>query len=732
MARRLHKTLLDYLVIAISPALIIVLVDSLVLFLIEVFYRGNFQGRLRIRLHAVRDRRRADRPNLDRGRTRAGRAVRRSAGHRHPAGHQQVRRVSRALLASFSFFINCGLIALVWWSADKLTWDCTLIDEQEEDSGEGLLETVGLDRPDQAAVQREIAPAQAGTRPRRPPRGTNVPTSWWDRFVERRRRPHAPGVWVVYFSLAALPLFGIGQLFIPSRQSGGPAVCVPTSLRLHGQRTGAAAFDELSRPAPLSAAATAGNAAGDGQSLAGHRRGLDRRRDVRGDAPAAAQRRIRRSRSSPFHIGSPDQNALALRHRAAKASRRSSRTLASKPATTQSRTRRSRTSPARSTSADGKKSAKERRRNRRTTTARIAGSGKDQKESADKNWRKRRRQKVEESREISTASSQRSGEKQPADDQSQGKDGQVAPIGTPRRRGEAGGGFRHGRGETARETTARSAKAAASIGQLRRERRPAATVVLRTASLLRRAVQVDPLHRVGGACRAMPLWKNRAELLAALRDFRQMRWPTSGIGCSAEKPRAGRSGGRRGRQAKAVAAIRRFHRPVRGGHGRTLSAEGVGADTRSRPWRLGQETTASPGCPSRRRTSSPDRLASSVSSMADDARHLAELYCQVGLRPRHAVGGERRAAVASVAGDASGCASCRAGSRRDTNDGQNLAAARLATTPRISRDRRRIPRISAMLAGIRGARFSALPMLGASLWPALGLCLSVRVGTAPA
>ena len=46
MAKRLHKTLLDYLVIAISPAMIIVLVDSLVLFLIEVFYRGNFEGRL--------------------------------------------------------------------------------------------------------------------------------------------------------------------------------------------------------------------------------------------------------------------------------------------------------------------------------------------------------------------------------------------------------------------------------------------------------------------------------------------------------------------------------------------------------------------------------------------------------------------------------------------------------------------------------------------------------------
>jgi len=37
------QTLLDYLVIAISPAMIIVLVDSLALFLVEVFYRARMR-----------------------------------------------------------------------------------------------------------------------------------------------------------------------------------------------------------------------------------------------------------------------------------------------------------------------------------------------------------------------------------------------------------------------------------------------------------------------------------------------------------------------------------------------------------------------------------------------------------------------------------------------------------------------------------------------------------------
>jgi hypothetical protein len=39
---------------------------------------------------------------------------------------------------------------------------------------------------------------------------------WWERWFETDRRPHAPGVWVVYFSLAALPLFGFGGWFVPS------------------------------------------------------------------------------------------------------------------------------------------------------------------------------------------------------------------------------------------------------------------------------------------------------------------------------------------------------------------------------------------------------------------------------------------------------------------------------------------------------------------------------------
>jgi hypothetical protein len=44
MPNKPHKTAADYMVIALSPALIMALVGSLCFFLIEVFYRGKMAG----------------------------------------------------------------------------------------------------------------------------------------------------------------------------------------------------------------------------------------------------------------------------------------------------------------------------------------------------------------------------------------------------------------------------------------------------------------------------------------------------------------------------------------------------------------------------------------------------------------------------------------------------------------------------------------------------------------
>ena len=72
--------------------------------------RGLLPGQLpraaAIHLRPVRHRRGVDRPDLDRRGQGAGGAVRRSLGHRHPAGHQQVRGVPRGRWQSLSFLIN--------------------------------------------------------------------------------------------------------------------------------------------------------------------------------------------------------------------------------------------------------------------------------------------------------------------------------------------------------------------------------------------------------------------------------------------------------------------------------------------------------------------------------------------------------------------------------------------------------------------------------------------------
>src|SRR5258707_15758871 len=46
MSRRLQPTLIDYVVIAINPALIMVLIGSLIYFILEMCYQGQYPERL--------------------------------------------------------------------------------------------------------------------------------------------------------------------------------------------------------------------------------------------------------------------------------------------------------------------------------------------------------------------------------------------------------------------------------------------------------------------------------------------------------------------------------------------------------------------------------------------------------------------------------------------------------------------------------------------------------------
>jgi len=223
MVRRYQPTMADYAVVAISPALIITLVGSLVFFLLAVFYQGEFAARLHwVMACFVFAAVLISRIAIEEGFERASMF---GVALAIPVGIAANRfiEVSGTWVDQFGWIINWGLIALIWWCAHKLTWDCTVIDESEDSSGAGLLQTVGFESGDpQTPSQLPVAPATSpptdemdlelgGSTMRR-----NAPVGWWQQRIERQRRPHAPGVWVVYFSLAALPLFGVGQWFIPA------------------------------------------------------------------------------------------------------------------------------------------------------------------------------------------------------------------------------------------------------------------------------------------------------------------------------------------------------------------------------------------------------------------------------------------------------------------------------------------------------------------------------------
>ncbi len=215
MANRLQKTLADYVAIAISPVLIIALVGSLVFFLLEVLYVGQYTGRLQYILFffvfaAVLITRISMRDDI------SSRAI--AYGIIMAIGsalaiNQFVEYPPNSPLANYRWLINLGLMGLIWWSAYKLTWDCTLIDDQADASGQGLLQVAGLD---DASSRQALQAANASEEKKEEKTGVEKLTE----ALEEKKRPHAPGVWVVYFSLAALPLFGLGQLLIPNTEPG--------------------------------------------------------------------------------------------------------------------------------------------------------------------------------------------------------------------------------------------------------------------------------------------------------------------------------------------------------------------------------------------------------------------------------------------------------------------------------------------------------------------------------
>jgi hypothetical protein len=262
---RPSRTFADYTAVAVCPVLIMLAVGSLVFFLVEIGYAGSQLGKLRWTLFWF---------------VLAMVLVSRIAiekGSEHAGVYGVGLAAATAIMLSLYVGNHLGvwlLLGLIWWATNKLTWDCTVIDDDQDASGEGLLQATKLDPqgvpPAQNAIPGENSPNQlvqcssetgrdafhhvpmqadsqgrGGTRPyqhsdvhgevagslppvpeRKPPaKSKPAKPSWWKAMFGKRSagasQPHAPGLWVIYFSLGALPVFGLGQGLFPVQDVAG-------------------------------------------------------------------------------------------------------------------------------------------------------------------------------------------------------------------------------------------------------------------------------------------------------------------------------------------------------------------------------------------------------------------------------------------------------------------------------------------------------------------------------
>lgn len=202
-----RKTVVDHLAILVCPLVIIVMVGSLALFLAKIGYTGRYVSRVNWALcWFVVGSVLISRIGIQSG-------TERSSVYGLLLGGAISIFFWRFLGFGAPLYILLAILCFIWWCTSQLTWDCTLIDDDEDSSGQGLLEASGLGSEAAKEADEESKKHELRRKRRR----------WWQHLfgsqANRKGQPHAPGVWIILFSLLALPLFGIGQLKFGSEAS---------------------------------------------------------------------------------------------------------------------------------------------------------------------------------------------------------------------------------------------------------------------------------------------------------------------------------------------------------------------------------------------------------------------------------------------------------------------------------------------------------------------------------
>jgi hypothetical protein len=249
-SKRQGPTATDYLITALSPVLIMLMVGSFVFFLVEVLYEGEYTERLLYTLFffviaAVL----IARISIEFGAGRAGLYALALGVVTWLALQAYVQSSHASSSAVGRGVIHFGLLLLIWWCAHKLTWDCTHLDERQRGSGRGILAAAGWEAdgtgtsptsgfvvsektrssqtkpaaqendPDRTAADRLSSPPKR----RHPAAGDSRLWTWIEAYQKHReqqqKRPHTPGVWVLCCFLVALPVFALGQSLIDPADS---------------------------------------------------------------------------------------------------------------------------------------------------------------------------------------------------------------------------------------------------------------------------------------------------------------------------------------------------------------------------------------------------------------------------------------------------------------------------------------------------------------------------------
>ncbi|MEW4561424.1 DUF4129 domain-containing protein [Bremerella sp. JC770] len=206
---RPRLTELDYAIIAVAPALIMVLVGSLMLFSVGIFYEGPHVWRLNFIMGMfVMGIVANARVGIEEGGVRAtllGGIL----------GVCVLAAVMRYVPGAA--ILTACLLGVVWWLSTRLVYDCTVMAGSIDASKQGLMQWIRRE-------EAEEEPTLETPEPVEPPQGVTgqddedsaEPKTFLeklDAWVNPTNTKFAPGAWVVYFSLAALPIFGFGQAF---------------------------------------------------------------------------------------------------------------------------------------------------------------------------------------------------------------------------------------------------------------------------------------------------------------------------------------------------------------------------------------------------------------------------------------------------------------------------------------------------------------------------------------